>query len=42
MGGLNVKKYGLGGVETDYWQVNLDLRAYLQFGSVFKSWHCIL
>jgi len=30
---LNVRKYGLGGVETDYWQVNLDVRRYIELGS---------
>jgi len=34
---LNVKKFGLGGVDTDYWQVNLDVRRYLELGSVYNS-----
>jgi outer membrane protein assembly factor BamA len=36
-GGLNIKKYGLGNVETDYWQASLDLRKYFELGSVFNS-----
>jgi outer membrane protein assembly factor BamA len=35
--GLNVKKYGLGGVDTDYWQVNLDVRRYIEIGSRYNS-----
>jgi outer membrane protein assembly factor BamA len=35
--GLNVKKYGLGGVDTDYWQVNFDVRRYFELGSVYNS-----
>jgi outer membrane protein assembly factor BamA len=32
--GIDVKKYGLGGTDTDYWQVELDLHKYLELGSV--------
>lgn len=35
--GLDVKKYGLGGVTTDYWQVDLDVRKYLELGSMKNS-----
>ena len=35
--GLNVRKYGLGGVDTDYWQVTLDVRKYLELGGPFNS-----
>jgi outer membrane protein assembly factor BamA len=35
--GLNLRKYGLGDVETDYWQVNLDVRRYIELGSVYNS-----
>ena len=35
--GVNVQKYGLGNVNTDYWLVNLDVRRYLQLGSEFRS-----
>lgn len=31
--GANVKKWGLGGVDTDYWQFILDGRGYLELGS---------
>jgi outer membrane protein assembly factor BamA len=31
--GANVKKWGLGGVETDYWQFILDGRGYIELGS---------
>jgi outer membrane protein assembly factor BamA len=34
---LNLRKYGLGDVETDYWQVNLDVRRYLELGSLYNS-----
>lgn len=30
---VNVKKTGLGGVDTDYWQLNLDARRYIEIGS---------
>jgi len=35
--GLTVKQYGLGAVDTDYWQVDLDVRGYFEFGSEFRS-----
>jgi outer membrane protein assembly factor BamA len=35
--GVNIKKYGLGGVDTDYWQLGLDLRRYFQLGSPRNS-----
>jgi outer membrane protein assembly factor BamA len=30
---VNLKKSGLGGVDTDYWQLNLDVRRYIEIGS---------
>ncbi len=35
--GMGVKKYGLGGVETDYWQLDLDVRRYQELGSPYNS-----
>ncbi|MCK5408096.1 MAG: BamA/TamA family outer membrane protein, partial [Candidatus Krumholzibacteria bacterium] len=34
---LDLKKYGLGGMDTDYWQVTLDARRYQELGSAFNS-----
>jgi outer membrane protein assembly factor BamA len=34
---MEVAKYGLGDVDTDYWQVNLDLRRYFQIGGRANS-----
>ncbi|UCH85173.1 MAG: BamA/TamA family outer membrane protein, partial [Candidatus Latescibacterota bacterium] len=28
--GIDLKKYGLGGTDTDYWQMDLDVRKYLE------------
>jgi hypothetical protein len=35
--GLNLKKFGLGNVDSDYWQVNLDVRRYFELGGVYNS-----
>ena len=35
--GMDVRKYGLGGQDTDYWQVNLDARRYIEIGSPYNS-----
>ena len=32
--GANLRKWGLGDVDTDYWQVNLDVRRHIELGSL--------